>query len=257
MKEPSQTASARSARKPTLNIDHLPLPYVEMDACGIITRANRATLALHHPGQGDLIGRSGWDLVAIDEKDRSSAAFKSLMTSGEEPPVIQRPIFDRSGRFRTYEMHRSLIRNGKKASGVRMICIDVTEAKQTLEEARSACAWLESVFRSLAEALILTDALGMIHSVNPAAESLCGWSAAELKGTAIDEILSARAHPGKGQAALDLHPMLEQPLRGVATVMKRDKRQIKVKISTSPIFNKDSGSVSGVAVLLRSAEERD
>ena len=70
----ASTAAARrpalhAARRPTLNIDHLPLPYVEMDARGIITRANRAALALHHPEQGDLIGRSGWDMMAIDEKD--------------------------------------------------------------------------------------------------------------------------------------------------------------------------------------------
>src|SRR5208282_1155512 len=90
-------------------IDELPLPYVEIDAHGFITRANRATLALHHPGQGDLIGKSAWDLMAVDEKDRSSAAFLSHMESGEDPPVIMRSIFDRSGSFRAYEFHRSLM----------------------------------------------------------------------------------------------------------------------------------------------------
>jgi PAS domain S-box-containing protein len=254
MKDTSRTASTRSARKATLNIDHLPLPYLEIDARGIITRANRATLALHHPEQGELIGRSGWDMMAIDEKDRSSAAFLALMTSGEEPPVIRRSLFDRSGRFRTYEMHRSLIRKGrKKVAGMRMVCMDVTETKQALEEAQRTRQWLESAMRSVAEAVILTDALGVIRSVNPAAEKLSGWSANELTGMAIDEVLPIQERPGGG-AVLDLQVMLQLPCKGAATVMTRDRNQIKVEISTSPIFDKDSGSLSGVAAILRRAE---
>jgi hypothetical protein len=31
---------------------------------------------------------TGWTLMAMDEKDFSSAAFHSQMASGEEPPVI-------------------------------------------------------------------------------------------------------------------------------------------------------------------------
>lgn len=41
-------------------IDELPLPYIEMDAAGIITRANRAALALYPREHGELIGRMAW-----------------------------------------------------------------------------------------------------------------------------------------------------------------------------------------------------
>jgi PAS domain S-box-containing protein len=243
------------ARRPTLNIDHLPLPYVEMDAQGIIMRANRATLALHHPEQGELIGKSGWDLLAIDEKHRSTAAFLSLMASGEEPPAICRSIFDRSGKFRTYEIHRSMIRTtGGKPAGVRMIFMDVTERKNALEEAQRTCQWLESTMRSLADAMILTDALGVIRSVNPAAERLCGWSTKELTGKAIDEVLPIQTRPSGGRAVLDLQAMLQLPCNGMATVMTRERQQIEVEISTSPILDKNNGSVSGVAAILRRAE---
>ena len=66
----------------TVEIDDLPLPYIEIDARGFIVRANRACLALHDPRQGELVGRSSWDLMAADEKDVSSAAFLSVMASG-------------------------------------------------------------------------------------------------------------------------------------------------------------------------------
>ena len=255
MKVNSRTVSISTARKSMLNIDHLPLPYVEMDAHGIITRANRATLALHHPEQGELIGKSGWDLLAIDEKSRSTAAFLSLMTTGEEPPAICRSIFDRSGKFRTYEIHRSIIRTtGGKPAGVRMIFMDVTECKNALEEAQRTCQWLESAMHSAADAVILTDALGMIRSANPAAERLSGWSTNELTGMAIDELMPIQARPSGDRAALDLQAMLQLPCNGMATVMTRERQQIEVEISTSPILDKNNGSVSGVAAILRRVE---
>jgi PAS domain S-box-containing protein len=226
-----------------------------MDARGIITRANHATLALHHPEQGELIGRSGWDLLAIDEKNRSTAAFLSLMATGEEPPVICRSIFDRSGRFRTYEIYRSIIRSPRgRPAGMRMIFIDVTERKNALEEAQRACQWLESAMHSATDAVILTDALGVIRSVNPAAERLSGWNAAELTGMVIDEVLPIQARPSGGSAVLNLQAMLELPCSGTATVMTREWQQVKVEISTSPILNKNNGSVSGVTAILRRAE---
>jgi len=255
MKVNSRAVSISTARKSMLNIDHLPLPYVEMDAHGIITRANRATLALHHPEQGELIGKSGWDLLAIDEKSRSTAAFLSLMTTGEEPPAICRSIFDRSGKFRTYEIHRSIIRTtGGKPAGVRMIFMDVTECKNALEEAQRTCQWLESAMHSAADAVILTDALGMIRSANPAAERLSGWSTNELTGMAIDELMPIQARPSGDRAALDLQAMLQLPCNGMATVMTRERQQIEVEISTSPILDKNNGSVSGVAAILRRVE---
>jgi PAS domain S-box-containing protein len=251
----AQRPTLTPARRPTLNIDHLPLPYVEMDAQGIITRANRATLALHHPEQGELIGKSGWDLLAIDEKNRSTAAFLSLMTSGEEPPAICRSIFDRSGKFRTYEIHRSMIRTaGGKPAGVRMIFMDVTESKNALEEAQRTLQWLESAMQSVVHSVILTDALGVIRSVNPAAERLSGWSANELTGMAVDEFLPIQARPSEGRAALDLQAMLQLPCNGMATVMTRERQRIEVEISTSPILDKNNGSVSGVAAILRRIE---
>ena len=255
MKVNSRAVSISTARKSMLNIDHLPLPYVEMDAHGIITRANRATLALHHPEQGELIGKSGWDLLAIDEKSRSTAAFLSLMTTGEEPPAICRSIFDRSGKFRTYEIHRSIIRTtGGKPAGVRMIFMDVTECKNALEEAQRTCQWLESAMHSAADAVILTDALGMIRSANPAAERLSGWSTNELTGMAIDELMPIQARPSGDRSALDLQAMLQLPCNGMATVMTRERQQIEVEISTSPILDKNNGPVSGVAAILRRVE---
>ncbi len=236
-------------------IDELPLPYVEIDAHGFITRANRATLALHHPGQGDLIGKSGWDLMAVDEKDRSSAAFLSHMESGDDPPVITRSIFDRSGSFRTYAFHRSLMHDaGGRPAGMRMVCVDVTETARALDEARRAQQWLENAMASLAEAVILTDILGVVQSVNRAAEELSGWRASDLIGKTIDELLPTQAFPPGGSVFPGLRAPLDRPCKGTAVLLTRERKEVQVEISTSPILDKQSGSISGVAALLRNLD---
>jgi PAS domain S-box-containing protein len=190
--------------------------------------------------------------MAVDEQDRSSAAFLSLMESGEDPPVITRSIFDRSGSFRTYEFHRSLMRDAAgKPAGMRMVCVDVTERVRALEEARRAQQWLESAMASLAEAVILTDILGVIRSVNPAAEELSGWRACTLMGKTIDELLPTQAFPPGGNAFLDLRALLEPPCKRTAGLRTRDQKEVRVEVSTSPILDRESGAVSGVAALLR------
>ncbi|MGA2206123.1 MAG: PAS domain S-box protein [Terracidiphilus sp.] len=252
MNEILETAPATAAPAFLLDIDDLPLPYLEMNARGIITRANRATLALHHPEQGVLIGKSGWDLMALDEKDLSYATFLSHMASGEELPVISRSLFDRSGAFRVYEIHASLIRDAEgKPAGMRVLCVDVTGARKALEDARRDCQWLESTIQSLPEACILMDALGTIRSMNRAAEELSGWCARDLKGMAMEELLPVQAFPPGGSKLLDYRAMLEGACRGTAGLLTRGRKELRVEISTSPIVNRESGSVSGVAVLLR------
>ena len=233
-------------------IDELPLPYIEIDAQGLITRANRVALALHHPEQGELIGKCAWDTMAVDEKDFSSAAFLAHMESGEEPHVATRSLFDRSGSFRTYQLHRSLIRDAAgRPAGMRIVGVDITETTKALEEARRARQWLESAMISLAEAVILTDSLGVVRSVNPAAEELSGWCACGLIGKTIDELLPTQAFPPGGGAFLDLHALLDRPCKGNAFLVTRDRKEIRVEISTSPILHQESGSIIGITALLR------
>jgi PAS domain S-box-containing protein len=232
--------------------DELPLPYIEMDAHGTITRANRATLALHPVERGELVGKMAWDFMAADEKDPSFAAYCSILETGEEPAVVRRSLYDRSGKFRTYEMHRSLVRDREgNPAGMRMLCVDVTEAKRALEEARRTSLWLESVMKSFYEAVIVTDSVGFIRLVNPAAEALLGCNAAELTGMMIEEGVPMPANPRGDRSAPAFTMWLECPSKGLTTVLDRKRRELQVELGTSPIFDQENGSTTGVVLILR------
>ena len=233
-------------------IDALPLPYVEIDAHGIILRANRASIALNNMQCGELVGKMAWDLVAADEKETSFAAYCLSLEKGDAEPVVLRSIYDRSGQFRTYEFHRSLVRDGEgNPSGMRMVCVDVTDAKKALNDARRKSLWLESVIDSIGVAIVVTDAVGFICAANPAAEVLLGWKAAELQGMPMEAGVPVVEYLAGERTELPFTLVLESASRGMATVLDRSRRELKVWIETSPIFDKETGATAGAVLALR------
>ncbi len=232
--------------------DDLPLPAIEMDANGVVTRANRATLALHPPERGELVGKMVWDFMAADEKDPSFAAYCSTIATGEEPEVVRRSLYDRSSKFRTYELYRKLMHDESGApAGMRVVFVDVTEQAKAQEAADRSRLWLASILESMGEAVLVTDSVGFIRKVNPAAQKLLGASEDELTGMVIEEGMPVTRYTSGERTTLHFTCSLESPSRGVATVIDRARKQIEVELSTSPIFEKETRSTIGVVYVLR------
>jgi len=225
-----------------------------MDAHGAVTRANRITRALHSCHAGELIGKMAWELMPIEEQDLSAAAFVLAMETGIDPGVSRRSIYSSDESFRVFDLHRNLIRDANgKPIGMRVVSVDVTEAVTAQQEAEKARLWLESVFASIPDAIIVTDALDVIRSVNPAAEKLFGWKADELTGQDFEQAFSLR--PINGQTEAGLVMVLSKAVRGVATMLDRERRALRVEICSSPMLEKEHGFTAGVVNVLRRMEE--
>ncbi len=236
-------------------LDELPMAYVEVDSQGIIVFANRAARALQPSGHGDLVGKYAWQQMPPDEQEKSSAGFFLFMETGENPPVVRRSLYTSAGAFRTHEVHRSLIRDAQgKPNGMRAVTLDITEAHIAYEEARNARLWLESVLDSLAEAVIVTDALGFIRNVNPAAEALFGWRSIELSGQLVEKRIPMLAFRTRSGKALSFHMALDGPCLGDGSVLNCARDILQVEISASPIIDKENGSTMGVVSIWRKVE---
>ena len=239
---------------PSDAIDELPVAYVEMDAHGAITRANRMTNAMHSSHMGELVGKMAWELMPTEEQDLSCAAFVAAMETGIDPGIVRRSIYTSHETFRVYDLHRNLIRDdGGKAIGMRAVTVDVTDAVTAQQEAEKASQWLECVFASMPEAVIVTDALGSIRNANPAAEELFGWRAEEMVGREYEEVFTPRSVDG--QAEIGLVTVLSKSVRGMAKMIDRKRQELRVEISTAPMMDKARGITVGVVSILRRAEE--
>ncbi len=235
-------------------IDELPVAYVETDAHGAITRANRITRALHSSHAGELIGRLAWELMPTEEQELSAASFVTAMVTGEDPPPARRSIYSSCDAFRVYDLHRNLIREADgKPVGMRVVTVDVTEAVTAQQEAEKSRQWLESVFESMPEAVIVTDALGVIRSANHASEELFGWKAEELIGREFEETFSLKSVDGDEKVSLMV--VLSRNMRGKVTMLDREHRALRVEISSSPMLEKEHGFTTGVVNMLRRADQ--
>jgi PAS domain S-box-containing protein len=232
-------------------IEELPIAYVEVNADGMITRSNRAARAMHSPAEEEIAGMHVWAFSPEGHAEEDRKAFLEMMTSGVEPPITRRSLYA-NGEFRSYELHRTLIRDAEgHAVGVRGVTFDVTEAQNAHEEAHRARMWLESVLDSMTEAVVITDALGFIRSVNPATEALFGWKAEELKGKVIEKAFPLLEYFSESRVPLSFNMALQSGSRGIATMIDRERRELRVEISTSPVVDKENGFTIGVVSVMQ------
>lgn len=252
MKRADKSAAIAQDRPLADPIDDLPLPYIELDANGIVVRANRATLALHPAERGPLVGKLAWDFMAADEKDPSFASFCSALESDGDPPAVRRSLYDCSGGFRTYELHRNLVRDcDGKPVGMRILCVDVTKTSKAYAETHHHLVQLRSVLDSIGEAVIVADAMGFILAMNPAAEALLHGVVVELKGTPIEQVLPVLGGSAGEESNRSFTQSLECAWKGTTTAFDRAHREFRVEISASPIVEKENGSTTGVVFVLR------
>ena len=137
---------------------------------------------------------------------------------------------------------------------MRAVTVDVTEAQKAQDEAREARQWLESALASVVDAVILTDALGFVRIMNPAAESLFGRTAAALVGKPIEAALPVLCFPDAGANPLNFSITLEKPSKTLATMLDRERQTVRLEIGTSPIRDKNTGCTLGVVSVWRRVE---
>ena len=236
----------------TLAIDDLPLPYVEIDARGIITRVNRAALSLHPPEQGNPVGQFAFSLLAGGDRETSFQSFSAFLESREgEPLAVTRYIYDRTGKYSACQLYRSVIRDASgNPAGMRVVFVNIAEMTLALEETRRRNQWLESVVDSLHEAIIATDAMGVITGVNAAAEELLGWKQAELVGKLFEEGIQVRSFQASDRSNVTFAMVLASRCNGLSTFVDRHGREVAVRVWSSPVIDKDTGSVNGIVLLM-------
>ncbi|WP_273428731.1 EAL domain-containing protein [Chitinibacter tainanensis] len=110
---------------------------------------------------------------------------------------------------------------------------------------------------SITDAIITTDSEFRIKLINPAAESLCGWSSHDARERYVADILCL----GGDLTPDDLYRVLLaardklKPQNGLkATLLNRDGHQLHVEYAVAPISDQD-GQVVGLVLVLHDVTE--
>lgn len=132
--------------------------------------------------------------------------------------------------------------------------VEVALYRHRLEQqVKESERWLAATLRSIADAVIATDAQGRIRFMNPVAERLTGWTAAQAAGLETAEVLKlqyslppadiAQQRLARGNAALE------------ATLTSGQGVEIPVEESKTSIHD-DEGRVVGTVMAIRDISER-
>jgi PAS domain S-box-containing protein len=232
-------------------LDHLPLPYIELDRQGCIVRANRAAIDLHPVESGNLMGRMVWELVAAEEMAPSFAAYCTALETHDVSRPVRYSIYDATGQFHTYEFHRSLVLDEKgEAVGMRMLCVDVSRNLQKLAEARRSALWFKSALNSMAEAVLLIDVIGIILYLNPVAERLFGWKLEDLAGRLLEQAIPLDPASPEAVHPPSFNTALEKPNKVRLTILDAYGHSQRVEFRSAPVTDLETGHISGVICLI-------
>ncbi|MGI8891608.1 MAG: PAS domain S-box protein [Chthoniobacterales bacterium] len=131
--------------------------------------------------------------------------------------------------------------------------------RASLSAAEVRTAELRVTLASIGDAVVATDGAGMVSFLNPAAESLMGWTNAEAGGRSLTEVFPIFDERTRNPVANPVERVLrENRVLGLAnhTILRtRDGREVPIEDSAAPIRD-DDGQVRSVILVFHDVTER-
>src|SRR6266568_2556853 len=138
--------------------------------------------------------------------------------------------------------------------------IELALNKNTVEkELRQFEHWFSAAIKSIADAVITTDASGMITFLNPVAEALTGWPGREALARKLDEVFQVLDEQEQAPIANPIPRVIAEDrvisLPARVSLRARNKGKIPVEGRVAPIKN-DQQAIIGAVLVFRDISER-
>jgi two-component system, chemotaxis family, CheB/CheR fusion protein len=196
----------------------------------------------------ELLGKELWEFGLFEDEQASHAAFRELQNRGHfRYPDLTLRTKD-GGAVKAQFAGALYYEDGKQT--LQCNIRDVTEQKQ----AEATQAYLASIVESSNDAIVSKTLRGIIMSWNKSAESLFGYTAAEIIGLSINILIP----PDRQEEEVEI---LERLGRGeriehYETVrVRKDGKPVDVSLTISPIKD-GSGRIIGASKVARDISDR-
>ncbi len=119
----------------------------------------------------------------------------------------------------------------------------------------------KTIIDSIEDGVILIDNQKVIQLINPGASAICGWSPNEATGLNIDSVIQLVNSKG------ETYPKADNPFEQIITtgqnlrandafLMRRDKQQIPISLSLTPLIDANKQVAAAVAIFSNVSKER-
>ena len=207
------------------------------------------------------LARSGRrvEALALVNTDQGKAAMEALRTMiAERVLVEQRNVqrlmtLERAARQATLRSSISVSALAVFLMIVLFYVVRRDSARLRLSEER-----LATTLRSIGDAVIATDAQGIVTMINPVAEKLTGWRQAKARGKPLDEVFRIVNEKTRVPLESPVAKVLRQGgvvgLANHTVLLHTAGHETAIEDSGAPICD-DSGTVTGVVLVFRDATE--
>jgi PAS domain S-box-containing protein len=169
--------------------DEAPVGYHEIDTEGRIVSINRTECEMLGYRREELIGRSVFDFVAPEVREKALAAFPEKIRGDHPLHTIERTYETHDGRrlFVAIEERYRRDEDGQ-VIGIRSTVQDITDAKRTEAALVASERRTRILFEGIEDAVFVHAPDGRILDANPAASRMLGYSREELLAMTTHDI---------------------------------------------------------------------
>ncbi|OHD71770.1 MAG: hypothetical protein A2V99_17625 [Spirochaetes bacterium RBG_16_67_19] len=224
-------------------IDNLPDHIYLKDSESRFLLTNKALVQWLGAGsREELIGKSDHDFFPAEMADKFRADERAILESGHSL-INKEEVTKSAGGVQRWMLTSKMPVADSTGAVVRIVGIgrDITE-RRALEEKN---ALLATLVESSNDAIVATNLEGIIQSWNKGAHRIYGYSAEQVVGRPISELLPADLREERGRYIARI-VRGEEPGPFETQRLHQDGRRIQVSITLSPIRN-PAGQLVGIA----------
>ena len=233
--------------------------YVK-NRCGQIMLANRGLARSFGLTPEQMVGRTSAELMADPEWAR--VLFDddlAILTQTRGRIEREAKFIDSEGQTRwVYTVKVPIQNQAGEIEQMIGVNIDITGRKQAEEALFAEKERAQITLHSIGDAVITTDAYGMVDYLNPVAEMITGWITAEAQGRPLSQVfrvVNEQTHqPVPDPVARCLQEGKISELANHSMLVRRDGLKYDIDDSAAPIRGRD-GQVLGAVLVFHDVTE--
>ncbi|UGB38037.1 sensor domain-containing protein [Frateuria soli] len=228
---------------------------------GRFLRVNEAVCRMLGYSQEEFLTLSVADVTHPDDYGNDMSQLAQMLDGRIDAYQMEKRNLHKDGHVVHFQLSTSLVRDehGKPLYFVSQVQ-DISQRKQYEEALFRERELAEVTLNSIGDAVIAADLELRVTSLNPIAEGLTGWTAAEARGRPMDEVFRLRdvrtgaALPNPLRAAIERNAIVD--LQGKAVLLHRNGFETPIEDSSAPIHDHAGHAIGGVLVFRDVSETR-
>ncbi len=227
---------------------------VVVDAQFRVTYVSPAVRALLGFEPEDLVGLAAFDIITVEGADRYRDLFSAGQVTGTAGETLEVRAQRRDGTPVVLEITITDRLADPAIEGLVVTARDITDRAEAIEQLRRSEEWAHALLEGGADAVLVTDADGIIYYTSPAIEALVGRRPDELAGTNCLDLVDPAERDRLTAEWGDLLDETEDYLPAQFPLVHRDGSFRRAEISARNLLHHPA--VRGMVIHVRDITER-